>query len=64
MSPTTQASGRFVPSFHVTDALTSLFLRGAPISSSTVLLYLTVVSAYRIATLLIGTISFGRYGKT
>jgi hypothetical protein len=44
--------------------LTSLFPRGAPISSSTVLLDPTVVSAYSIATLLIGTMLFGRYGKT
>jgi len=63
MSPTAQASGRFVPSLHVTDALTSLLLRGAPISRSTVLLDLAVVSAYSIARLLIGIVLFGRHGK-
>jgi len=63
LSPTAQTAGKFVPSYYVTDALTSLFLRGAPILSSTVLLDLTVVSASSIATLLIGIILFGRYGK-
>jgi hypothetical protein len=30
MSPSAQAAGRFVPSYYVTDALTSLLLRGRP----------------------------------
>jgi len=63
LSPTAQLAGRFVPSYYVTDALTSLFLRGAPVLSSTVLLDLAVVSASSIATLLVGIILFGKYGK-
>lgn len=63
LSPTAQLAGRFVPSYYVTDALTSLFLRGAPVLSATVLLDLAVVSASSIATLLIGIILFGKYGK-
>lgn len=63
LSPTAQLAGRFVPSYYVTDALTSLFLRGAPVLSATVLLDLAVVSASSIATLLIGVILFGKYGK-
>jgi ABC-type multidrug transport system permease subunit len=38
MSMSAQAAGRFVPSYYVTDALTSLLLRGAPATSPTVLL--------------------------
>ncbi len=64
LSSAAQTAGRFVPSYYVTDALTSLFLRGAPITSPTVLLDLAVVSACSIATLLIGIILFNKYGKT
>ena len=63
LSPTAQAAGRFVPSYYVTDAITSLLLRGAPISSPTVLLDLAVVSVCSIAALLIGIALFRKYGK-
>ena len=36
MSGTIQLLGKFVPSYYVTDALTSLLLRGAPITSPTI----------------------------
>ncbi len=36
LSASAQAVGQFMPSYYVTDALTSLFLRGAPISSPTI----------------------------
>lgn len=64
LSTTAQSVGKFVPSYYVTDALTSLFLRGAPISSPTILLDFTVVSATSIATLMIGILLFRKYGKT
>jgi ABC-type multidrug transport system permease subunit len=64
MSSTAQFIGRFVPSYYVTDALTSLLLRGAPISSTTVLLDLMGVSAISIVILLIGILLFRKYGKT
>jgi len=64
MSPTAIAAGKFVPSYYVTDALTSLFLRGAPISSPTILLDLTVVSICSVIVLLLGIILFRKYGKT
>jgi len=63
MSPTAIAAGKFGPSYYVTDALTSLFLRGAPTSSPTILLDLTVVSICSIAALLIGIVLFTEYGK-
>jgi ABC-2 type transport system permease protein len=64
LSATAQEIGKFVPSYYVTDALTSLFLRGAPASSPTILLDLTVVSATSVAVLLVGILLFRKYGKT
>ena len=63
LSATAQSVGRFVPSYYVTDALTSLFLRGAPVSSPAILLDLTVVSAVSVVTLLVGILLFRKYGK-
>ena len=64
LSPTAQAAGKFVPSYYVTDALTSLFLRGAPVSSPTILLDLSVVSICSVIALLLGIVLFRKYGKT
>jgi len=63
LSSTAQAAGRLVPSYYVTDALTSLFLRGAPALSPTVLLDLAVVSACSIVAFLAGIVLFRKYGK-
>jgi ABC-2 type transport system permease protein len=63
LSPFAQAAGKFVPSYYVTDALTSLFLRGAPVSSPTILLDLAVVSIYSVIALLLGILLFRKYGK-
>jgi oleandomycin transport system permease protein len=64
LSGLAQQAGRFAPSFYVTDALTSLMVRGAPITSSTVITDLTVVSAVSIAVLLLSIQIFRKYGKT
>jgi ABC-type multidrug transport system permease subunit len=64
LSPSAQAAGKFVPSYYVTDALTSLFLRGAPLSSPTILLDLLVVSICGVVALLLGILLFRKYGKT
>jgi len=63
LSPSAQAAGRFMPSYYVTDALTSLFLRGAPISSPMIVLDLAVVSVCSVVALLAGILLFGKYGK-
>jgi len=44
LSSGAQVAGKFVPSYYVTNALTSLFLRGAAITSPTILLDLAVAS--------------------
>ena len=63
LSSSAQVAGKLMPSYYVTDALTSLFLRGAPISSPTILLDLAVVSIYSVIVLLLGIVLFRKYGK-
>jgi ABC-2 type transport system permease protein len=63
LSSSAQIAGRFVPSYYVTDALTSLFLRGAAITSPTILLDLATVSISCIAILAIGIILYAKYYK-
>lgn len=62
LSSTAQAAGRFVPAYYVTDALTSLFTRGAAISSITVITDLLVVSASSVAILMVGILLFRKFG--
>ncbi len=57
LSSGAQVAGRFVPSYYVTDALTSLFLRGATITSLSVLLDATMVSVFCVAILSRGYIA-------
>jgi len=63
MSSATQVAGKIVPSYYVTDALTSLFLRGAAITSPAVIVDTAVVSVSCIAILAVGIILYGKYYK-
>jgi ABC-2 type transport system permease protein len=63
LSGAAQVAGKFVPSYYVTDALTSLFLRGAAITSQTVLLDFTVVSVSCAAILAVGVVLYDKYFK-
>jgi ABC-type multidrug transport system permease subunit len=63
LSSGAQSISKFVPSYYVTDALTSLLLRGAPPTSPSVLLDLAVTSSCSIAMLMIGIVLFRKYGK-
>jgi ABC-2 type transport system permease protein len=65
MSPGTLSglASRFVPSFYVTDALTSLFLRGVPLSNSVIIFDLSVVSVCSTVVLFIGILLFRKYGN-
>ena len=58
-----QIVGKFIPSYYVTDALTSLFLRGAPLASTTILLDLAVVSVSCIGILIAGIVLYAKYYK-
>jgi ABC-2 type transport system permease protein len=63
LSSSAQSISKFVPSYYVTDALTSLFLRGAPLGASTVLFDVAVTTACSMAVLMIGVVLFKEYGK-
>ncbi|MGQ9781224.1 MAG: ABC transporter permease, partial [Nitrososphaeria archaeon] len=63
LSPSAQMVSKFVPSHYVTDALTSLFLRGASIMSPTILLDLVAISVSCIAVLASGIILYAKYYK-
>jgi ABC-2 type transport system permease protein len=58
-----QIAGKFIPSYYVTNALTSLFLRGAAITSATILLDLTIVSFSCAAILAVGILLYAKYFK-
>ena len=58
-----QVAGKFVPSYYVTDALTSLFIRGASIASPTILIDLAVVSVSCVAILAVGIVLYAKYYK-
>ncbi|MCX6654614.1 MAG: ABC transporter permease [Candidatus Bathyarchaeota archaeon] len=62
--PAPQSVGRLVPSYYVTDALTSIFLRGAPLTSPTVIFDLAIVALISIAVLIVGVIAFSRFGRS
>jgi len=63
LSSAAQIVGKFVPSYYVTDALTSLFLRGAALASPTILLDFAAVSGSCIAILAVGIFLYGKYYK-
>ena len=63
LSSTAQEAGRFLPAYYVTDALTSLFTRGASITSASVLTDLAVVSASSVVILIVGVQLFKRFGS-
>jgi ABC-2 type transport system permease protein len=62
LSPAAQAAGKCVPSYYVTDALTSLLLRGAAVTSPSVLTDLGMVSGISVIVLLIGIYLFRKFG--
>jgi ABC-2 type transport system permease protein len=63
LSSTAQSAGRFVPAYYVTDALNSLFTRGAAVTSSIVLTDLGVVAASSLLILMAGIYIFKRIGR-
>ena len=63
LSSAAQVAGKFVPSYYVTNALTSLFLRDAAFTSFTVLLDFATVSVSCVAILAVGIILYDKYFK-
>ncbi len=64
LSSSAQVAGKFVPAYYVTDALTSLFTRGASATSPAVLTDLAIVSASSVVILLVGVMLFRKYTKS
>jgi ABC-2 type transport system permease protein len=62
LSSGAQAAGRFLPAYYVTDALTSLWTRGAPFTSAAILTDLGAVAASSVIILLVGVQVFKRFG--
>lgn len=63
LSSAAQIAGKFVPSYYVTDALTSLFLRGDVVTSPVVILDFAAVSTSCVAILAVGIFLYGKYYK-
>ena len=63
LSGAAEIAGKFVPSYYVTDALTSVFLRGAPFGSITIILDLAVVCVSCVAILAVGIVLYAKYYK-
>ena len=63
LSSGAQVAGKLVPSYYVTNALTSLFLRGAAITSPAILLDFAVVSVSCVAILAVGVALYAKYYK-
>jgi len=63
LSSTAQTAGRLLPAYYVTDALTSLWTRGASVTSPAVLTDLAAVSAASVVVLLVGVQVFQKLGK-
>jgi len=63
LSSAAQEAGRFLPAYYVTDALTSLWTRGASATSPAVLTDLTAVVVSSAVILAIGVLVFRRYAS-
>jgi ABC-2 type transport system permease protein len=61
--PASPLVARLVPSYYVTDALTSLFLRGASLNSPVIMYDLLIVAAVSFVTIVIGIVVFNRFGR-
>jgi ABC-2 type transport system permease protein len=63
LSSAAQSAGRFLPAYYVTDALTSLWTRGASVTSPAVLTDLMAVIASSVVILALGVQVFRRFGN-
>jgi len=62
--PAPESISRLVPTWYVTDALTSIFLRGAPVTSQAIINDLLTVVAASAAIIITGIVAFRRFGKS
>lgn len=62
--PAPEYISRLVPSWYVTDALTSIFLRGASPLSQSILLDLATIIVSSTVILIVGMLAFRRFGRS
>jgi ABC-2 type transport system permease protein len=63
LSATAQQAGRFLPAYYVTDALTSLWTRGASVTSPAVVTDLAAVVASSLVILTVGVLIFRKFAS-
>ncbi|MHA1940416.1 MAG: ABC transporter permease [Candidatus Hodarchaeales archaeon] len=61
--PVPDAVGQLVPAYYVTDALTSILLRGAAITSQKVLIDLVIMISFSVVVIIAGIIVFAKFGR-
>ncbi|MFA5869482.1 MAG: ABC transporter permease, partial [Candidatus Bathyarchaeia archaeon] len=61
--PAPESISRLVPTWYVTDALTSIFLRGAPVTSPTIVNDLLSVAIASIGIVVVGMLAYRRFGN-
>jgi len=61
--PAPENFSHLVPTWYVTDALTSIFLRGAPVTSATIINDLLTVAGASSLIIIVGILTFRRFGK-
>ena len=61
--PAPKEISRFVPTWYVSDALSSLFLRGASVTSQQVVTDLLAVGGFAVVVLAVGVVLYDRYGN-
>lgn len=59
----TEVLAKFMPSKYITDALTTLFLRGAPVTSTIIWFDFALVSVVGVLLILVGIVLFERFGS-
>ncbi|MFX1507750.1 MAG: ABC transporter permease, partial [Promethearchaeota archaeon] len=61
--PVPKAFGQMVPSYYVTDGLTSILLRGASVTSQTILMDLGIVIGFCVVITVSGIVIFAKFGR-
>ena len=61
--PVPREFGQLVPSYYVTDGLTSILLRGAPVTSQTILMDLGIIVGFCVVITAFGIIIFAKFGR-
>lgn len=61
--PAPESVARMIPSYYVTQTLTNIFLRGAALTSETLLTNLGILSIYSIGITILGVIIYSKFGN-